>query len=213
VLTGRLGDDVLTRCAQTLPVVVTGRSLQAPGLFSLNVDNFQGGRLATHHLLALGHRRIAFIAGDADHPDAVDRHRGYRAALEAADIAYDPALVVPGQYSELSGQQAVERLLHGGRHFTALFATNDQMAIGASLALYRRGLRVPSDVSVVGFDDLPGSLFSIPPLSTVHYPTYEIGRLAAAAMLDLLRGRLPTVTAPAPRFIPRESSRSLLQPE
>ncbi len=75
---------------------MTGRALKAPGLFALDFDNFEGGRLATQHLLELGHRRIAFIAGDAEHPDANERQRGYRAALEAAGIAFDPALVMPG---------------------------------------------------------------------------------------------------------------------
>ena len=89
VLTGRLTDAALKATARQLPVVATGRTLKAPGLFSLAFDNMEGGRLATRHLLELGHQRIAFIAGDADHPDANDRHRGYRQALEDAGIAPD----------------------------------------------------------------------------------------------------------------------------
>lgn len=208
VLTGRLSDSLLMQCAKTLPVVVTGRDLQAPGLFALDFDNFEGGRLATHHLLALGHRSIAFISGDAVHPDAVERQRGYRAALEAAGLAYDPDLVVPGQFFEGGGLQAAERLLDGSKKFTAIFAANDQMAIGALLALYRRGLRAPRNVSVVGFDDLPGSMFALPPLTTVQHPAFEMGRLAAVAMLDLLRGKQPSLQAPAPRLIVRESTRA-----
>lgn len=208
VLTGRLSDSLLRQYAKTLPVVVTGRDLKAPGLFSLNFDNFEGGRLATHHLLALGHRRIAFISGDDVHPDAVERQRGYRAALEAAGVAYDPELVVPGQFVEGGGLQAAEQLLDGSKEFSAIFAANDQMAIGTLLALYRRGMRAPRNVSVVGFDDLPGSMFALPPLTTVQLPALEMGRLAAAAMLDLLRGHVPGMQAPAPRLIVRESSRA-----
>jgi len=207
VLTGRLTDRALRAHAKALPVVVTGRNLQAPGLFSLNFDNFSGARLATEHLLLLGHRRIAFIAGDAAHPDAVERQRGYRAALEAAGIAFNPALVAPGQFSEESGQVAMERLLDTRQRFTAVFAANDQMAFGAALALHKRGLRVPDDVSLVGFDDLASALYTIPPLSTVHQPGYELGQLAAGAMLQLLSGAEPSAEVPAPRFIPRESSR------
>ena len=96
VLTGRLSDQALKACARTIPVVVTGRTLKAPGLFSLNFNNFEGGRIATQHLIDLGHRRIAFIAGDPDHPDATERLRGYRVALADAGVAYDPSLVVPG---------------------------------------------------------------------------------------------------------------------
>lgn len=207
VLTGRLSDNALRGYAKALPVVVTGRTLKAPQLYSLDFDNFEGGRLATHHLMALGHRRIAFISGDPEHPDAVERQRGYRAALEAAGIPCDPGLVVPGKYFEHSGLEAVDRLVQSRKRFTAIFAANDQMAFGAALGLHRRGLRVPQDVSLVGFDDLPASAYSVPPLSTVHQPVYEVGRLAASAMLDLLRGLKPTAVMPAPRFIPRETSR------
>jgi LacI family transcriptional regulator len=209
VLTGRLSDAALRQEAQSLPVVVTGRSLAAPQLHALNFDNFEGARLATHHLLMLGHRRIAFIAGDPLHPDATDRLRGYRAALEAAGVAFEPALVMPGQYHEESGRQAVERLLHGGQPFTAIFAANDQMAFGAMLALYRRGRRVPQDVSLVGFDDLAGATYSLPPLTTVQQPVYELGRLAAASMLQLLAGETPRGQMPGPRLIVRDSTRPL----
>ncbi len=209
VLTGRLSDAALAAHARQQPVVVTGRSLKAPGLYALNFDNFEGGRLATHHLLSLGHRRIGFISGDPRHPDSKERLRGYRSALEAAGLPFDPALVVPGQYTEDSGRQAVERLLDSGEAFTALFAANDQMAFGAGLALHRRRLRVPDDVSLVGFDDLASAQFFIPPLSTVHHPLYELGQLAATSMLQLLAGEEPTGQLPAPRFIARESSREL----
>ena len=206
VLTGRLTDAALRALAKSLPVVVTGRTLKAPNLYALQFDDFEGARLATHHLLALGHRHIAFIAGDPHHPDASERLRGYRAALEAAGVRYEPALVMPGQFHEDSGVAAVERLIATRQRFTAIFAANDQMAFGAALALHRRALRVPDDVSLVGFDDLAGALYSVPPLSTVHQPVYEIGRLAAQAMLELLGGRRPRVTVPPPRLIARESS-------
>jgi LacI family transcriptional regulator len=209
VLTGRVPDQTLKSCAKHLPIVVTGRQLKASGLFTLNFDNFEGGRLATQHLIELGHRRIAFIAGDPQHPDANERLRGYRAALEAAGIAFDESLVVPGEYHEVSGLMAVDRLIEGRVQFTAVFAANDQMAFGAALGLHRRALRIPDDVSLVGFDDLPSSLYAIPPLSTVHQPAYELGRLAASAMLQMLAGNKPDVQMPAPRLIGRESSRRL----
>jgi LacI family transcriptional regulator len=209
VLTGRITDQALKACAKALPVVVTGRSLKAPGLFALNFDNFEGGRIATQHLIQLGHRRIAFISGDPMHPDATERQRGYRAALEAAGITFDPALVVPGEFHEVNGLLAVDRLLEGRQRFTAIFAANDQMAFGAALGLQRRSLRVPDDVSIVGFDDLPTAQYAIPPLSTVHQPAYEMGHLAASAMLQMLSGVKPTAELPAPRFVVRESSRRL----
>jgi LacI family transcriptional regulator len=206
VITGRLSDAALRACARQLPVVVAGRDLKAPGLYSLNFDNEKGGRLATEHLLQLGHRRIAFISGDSDHPDALNRLRGYRAGLEAAGIEVDPKLVVPGRYFEQSGLEALERLFQSRRRFTAIFAGNDQMAFGAMLGLHRRSLQVPRDISLVGFDDLPASAYTLPPLSTVRHPVYHIGRLSAEAMLDLLRDREPTATMPEPELIARESS-------
>jgi LacI family transcriptional regulator len=209
VLTGRLPDAALRACAKSLPVVVTGRSLKAPGLFSLKFDNAGGARMATEHLLQLGHRRIAFIAGPAAHPDAAERERGYRAALESAGVALDPGLVAGGQFHEESGYVAIEHLLDSRQRFTAVFAANDQMAFGAALALHKRGLRVPGDVSLVGFDDLASAVYAIPPLSTVHQPGYELGRLAATAMMQLLAGERPAVEMLAPRFIVRESTRSV----
>ena len=209
VLTGRLSDQALRQHAKALPIVVTGRNLKAPGLFSLNFDNHEGARLATEHLLALGHRRIAFIAGDERHPDASQRLRGYRSALQAAKLPFVPALVLPGQYHEDSGRQAIEQLLARGEAFSAVFAANDQMAFGAALALHRRGLQVPEDVSLVGFDNLAGALYAVPPLTTVHQPAFELGQLAAGAMLQMLAGQTPTAQLPAPHMIVRESCRAV----
>jgi LacI family transcriptional regulator len=206
VLTGRLSEAALRACAKSVPMVVTGRNLKAPNLFALNFDNVSGACLATEHLIRLGHRRIAFIAGVPAHPDAVEREQGYRQALAVAGIAVDENLVVPGQFHEESGRQAMEQLLQGRQRFSAVFAANDQMAYGALLALHQRGMKVPEDVSLVGFDDLATSLYALPPLTTVHQPGYELGRLAASAMLQLLAGHKPTAEVPAPRLVVRESS-------
>jgi LacI family transcriptional regulator len=209
VLTGRLSDQALKACARQLPVVVTGRSLTAPGLYTLNFNNFEGARLATQHLIGLGHKQIAFISGEGEHPDATERLRGFRTALQDAGLKYEPALVVPGAYHEVSGMLAVEALLATRKPFTAIFAANDQMAVGALLGLHKRALRVPDDVSLVGFDDMPTSQFALPPLTTVHQPNYELGRLAAAAMLQLLAGKEPDIQMPEPRLLRRDSCRRM----
>lgn len=210
VLTGRLPDQALKACARNVPVVVTGRQLKAPGLYALKFDNFGGASLATRHLIELGHRRIGYVGGEPDHPDSTERLQGYRAALEEAGIAFDAALVTPGDYVESGGLMAVGRLLQASRAITAIFAANDQMAFGVALGLRRRGLRVPDDVSLVGFDDLPISQYATPPLSTVHQPAYELGRIAAGAVLSLLGGTAPTAELPAPQFVARESTRRLV---
>jgi LacI family transcriptional regulator len=208
LLSSRIGDSALRTCARTLPVVVTGRALKAPGLCALSFEDQEGARLATQHLIDLGHRRIAFIAGNAEHPDSDERKRGYTAALLGAGIAFDSTLVVPGDYTEAGGLLAMERLLQGRQRFTAIFAANDQMAFGAALALYRRGLRVPDNISLVGFDDLAGAQFSIPPLTSVHQAGYELGQIASLAMLELLGGNKPSQQLPPPRLIVRESTRA-----
>ncbi|MDC8770028.1 LacI family DNA-binding transcriptional regulator [Roseateles albus] len=210
ILTGRLSDESLKTLAKALPVVVTGRSLAAPGLYSLDFNNFEGARLATAHLLAQGHREIAFIAGPENHPDALERLRGYRAALTEAGVAFQAELVLQGMYSEESGLLAVEQLIAGRRPFSAIFAANDQMAFGAALALHRHGLHVPDEVSLVGFDDVAGAAHSVPPLTTIHHPAYELGSLAATALLQLLAGEQPQASLPEPRLTVRGSTRALL---
>jgi LacI family transcriptional regulator len=208
VLTGRLADSALRSVARSLPVVVTGRHLKAGNLLSMDFDNREGARQAAQHLIDLGHRRIAFIGGDPEHPDAVDRLQGHRSAIEAAGLRFDPALVLAGNFTEHSGLLAAERLLDSRTRFSAILAANDQMAFGAALGLHRRGRHVPDDVSLVGFDDVAGSLYMVPPLTTVHNPIQEIGQLAARAMLGLLAGERPMVEVPAPRLIVRESTRA-----
>jgi LacI family transcriptional regulator len=209
VLTGRLSDAKLRSCAKLLPMVVTGRALKAPNLASLNFDNFEGGRLATQYLISLGHRRIAFIAGDPNHPDATERLRGYKVALKDARIAFNPALVAEGLFHEESGLLAVEQLLEKGEHFTGIVSANDQMAMGACLALHRRKLRVPDDVSIIGFDNLLTSRYCLPPLSTIHHPSFELGQLSARAMLGLLGGNPVKLQVPPPQVIVRESTAHL----
>lgn len=209
VLTGRLSDQQLLDYAQRFPLVVTGRHLAAPSLASINVDDFHGAHQATSHLIELGHTRIAFIGGPEDHPDAIARLRGHRRALEDAGLADDPALTVCGGFLESGGGLALNRLLESGQGFSAVFAANDQMAYGARLALYRRGIRVPDDISLVGFDDLPNSTYSMPPLTTVRQPVYEIGRMAAQAMLRLIAGEAVALSAPPLELVVRESTRRL----
>jgi LacI family transcriptional regulator len=209
ILTGRLNDEALRRFSKVAPVVVTGRDLSGPNLHSLNFNNFKGAQLATHHLLSLGHRRIAFIAGDLGHPDAIERMRGYRTALKSAGITSNNALVLPGNYLEESGQMAAERLIDSREEFSAIFAANDQMAFGAALALHRRGIRVPDDVSLVGFDDQAGAAHSIPPLTTIHQGALELGQIAASCLLQMLAGQTPTAVMQEPRLVIRGSTRSL----
>ena len=207
VLTGKLPDSILVDLARQLPVVVTGRQLSATNLFSIDFDNLEGAGLAVRHLHALGHHNVAFISGPLDHPDAEQRLSGYRAELARRDMNLDEALVVFSDFQESGGFRAMNQLLDARVNFSAVIAANDQMAYGARLALYRAGLRVPEDVSLVGFDDLPHSAFTLPPLTTVRQSVYEIGASAAQAMLDLLNKKTPPAKTIGAEMVVRESTR------
>jgi LacI family transcriptional regulator len=164
------------------------------------------------HLVSLGHRRIAHIVGHPAHGASGWRLTGYRNGLERAGLKYDPALVVQGEFSFESGVRAAEQLLDLKRRPTAVFAANDDMAAGVIRVALERGLRVPEDLSVSGFDDTPMSNHIFPALTTVHQPTHEMGRLATLELLASIQkpdsGRMLHVpytlqlrrsTGPAPR--------------
>jgi LacI family transcriptional regulator len=203
---GCLGDAALKTYARKVPIVVTGRLLRAKGLFSMQVDDRNGAILAMRHLFGLGHKRIAFVTGFVNHPDANERLAGYRSALAAAGIGFDPQLVVAGDFHEEGGMRAVYQLMDSGVEFTAMFCVNDQTAYGACLALFRKGRRVPEDVSVVGFDDLPASTYRVPPLTSVRQSVQQLGECSAEAILQLIAGRRPQITLPAVELVVRESS-------
>lgn len=210
ILSGSLSDKQIAGFAQRLPIVATGRRLDSGQARGIALDQLEGARLATDYLLELGHRQIAFIAGLPDHDDARSRLAGYRAGLEAAGIAFNPALIVQGNFQESGGLLAVNELLESHQRFTAIFCANDQTAYGARLALYRRGIRVPEDISLIGFDDLPNSNYTTPPLTTVRQPVYEMGKLAAHTVLQLLADELPLLPSLPLDLVVRESARRIL---
>ncbi len=205
-----IDEDTLERHADTVPMVVVGTRVASRKIHALAFDHYEGARQAMQHLVELGHRRIAFIAGPAGRFDADDRLRAYQDVLREAGESFDPRLVAQGSFVEPGGLAAMNMLLDRGLPFSAVFAANDDSAYGAMLALYRRGLRVPDDVSVVGFDDIGHSAFSLPPLTTVKQPLRELGREAANAIVALIEGRRPP-RGPIARLqlMVRESTRAL----
>jgi LacI family transcriptional regulator len=205
-----IDDAALERYAGTVPIVVVGRKLASSRVCSLGFDHYEGAKQAMQHLLELGHRQIAFVGGPPGRHDADERLRAYADMLATAGVAFDARLVAPANYVESGGLAAMNMLLDRGLPFTAAFAANDDSAYGALLALHRRGLRVPDDVSVVGFDDVSHSAFSLPPLTTVRQPLRELGREAANAIVALIGGRKPPRGAVARlELIVRESTRAL----
>jgi LacI family transcriptional regulator len=185
-LDGVSDDDVVALARTDVPVVIVGRNVPALADRCIYLDNVAGGYLATRYLIDRGHRTIAHVAGLAGVADAYDRVVGYRRALADAGIAYDEALVADGDFMEDAGQRATHRLLERGLEFSAVFAANDQSAVGALRALREAGLRVPEDVSVVGFDDTLLARYLVPSLTTVRQPLREMGQAAASLALTRL---------------------------
>ncbi len=170
-------------------VLIDPMNVPDEGVPSIGATNFAGGMAATEHLLQLGHRRIAMIEGRGDAVCSKARLHGYQAALSSAGIAPDPALVRCGDFEFKPSYRAALELLALDEPPTAIFAANDMGAFGVIEAARVHGLRVPEDLSVVGFDDNDAARTSAPPLTTVRQPFAEIGRAALEAVLQLAEGR------------------------
>lgn len=194
VLVGGLpGGEELSAALAGLPVVTVDRDIAIDGAWVVRSDHRRGGRLATEHLIELGHERIAHIRGPAQLSVATDRHDGYREALEDAGLPYDESLVVEGDFLEQSGYDGLRALRRRRRPFSAVFCGNDLMAIGALRALEDVGLAVPEEIGVVGFDDIHLASYLRPGLTTVHQPIQELGRRAAALLIEgAMNGHEPT---------------------
>jgi LacI family transcriptional regulator len=143
-----------------------------------------GGRVATDHLIAAGHRRIGIIEGEGRMDSSLDRLKGYRQALASHDIPFEPALVRPGNWEPPAGYEQTLELMRLPKPPTAIFCCNDMMALGSYEALKSLGLDIPGDVSVVGYDDREIAHFARPPLTTVLLPHREMGALAAETLID-----------------------------
>jgi DNA-binding LacI/PurR family transcriptional regulator len=171
------------------PIVCLDRDVNSPSVPLVQVDNKRGARLATEHLLGLGHKRIAHVAGAPELGISAERLTGYRGALAAAGVPHDPRLVATGRFTEDGGYEVTRSLLESGAAFTAVFAANDLSAIGTINAIAESGRKVPEDVSVIGFDDLRLSAYTTPPLTTIRQPAVEIAQQATEILLGLINGR------------------------
>jgi LacI family transcriptional regulator len=182
-----VSDTDLVRWAQgDTPVIVVGRSVPELAERCVYLDNVAGGYLATKHLIEHGHRQIAHLAGWLAIKDARDRLEGYKRALADAGLPFDERLVVTGDFVEVGGQRGAQELLGRGLPFTALVAGNDQMAAGALHTLRAHGLRVPQDISLIGYDDVLFARYLFPALTTIRQPLAEMGRAAARLALGAL---------------------------
>lgn len=206
IITGSLSEEQILEYAKRIPVVAVGYSFTGENVRTINVDNVLGGYMATLHLMQQGHVNIAHVKGLLNQPDAVARFVGYKKALQEAGVKVLPKLIKQGDFSSESGYQRTVELIESKVHFSALFAANDQTAYGAIKALHDHGIRVPEDVSVIGFDDLPTSQYFTPALTTMRQPIEEIGAVCAESILNLLSGEKHEVRLPPIDLIVRQST-------
>ena len=166
-----------------IPLVLFDRELPKAPADTVKVDSVLGGRLATEHLLGLGHRRIAIIHGPVVRSTGAERLQGYLLALRAAGIRPDPTLLREGNFKQDSGRALTRQLLDLSPPPTALFCTNNLMTVGAIQTLQERGVRIPADLSLIGYDDMEWWTLTHPPLTTVGQPVYDLGREAMRLLL------------------------------
>jgi LacI family transcriptional regulator len=193
VLSGPRSDDADLQQLHTegAPIVLMGQMTGSKIPF-VDVDNQKAARMAVEHLIGLGHQRIAIITNALpNYTSSAERVAGYLTALEAHGIAPQPDLIRYGDMTPESGRAAMESILKLTPRPSAVFIASDTVALGALQAIWRCGLRIPQDMAVVGFDDIPITEFTTPPLTTVRLPAYDLGWLAANLLISLVKGHPP----------------------
>jgi LacI family transcriptional regulator len=181
--------------ATGVPVVLLGMRTDLTGFDNVGSDSYSGAQQALGHLYALGHRRIGFIRGQHKSGRGLARQQAYQDFLQQHGLPLEEKLIVEVPYELERGYQAAGRLLESAAPPTAIFASNDILAIGAMHAAHEQGVAIPTDLSIIGLDDIPAAAMTLPGLTTVAKPKYEIGRQAAIFLLERLAGTAP----PAPR--------------
>jgi DNA-binding LacI/PurR family transcriptional regulator len=188
---GALYQEHLDRLAVPIVLVNSHNEESGPYTFSITVDSRHGGQLATDHLIRRGHCRIAYVSGPANQSDDLERLSGYREALARAGITFDPDLVLPGTGRADGGEEALPQILGLRKPPTAVFCYNDMTAIGLLRAAQEADLRLPQDLAVAGFDDIPFAAYVRPPLTTVAQPMPEMGEQAMDMVLALTAAGAP----------------------
>jgi len=211
VTSSRLGSLYLAHLREVgVPVVLINNQAVGDYTHSVTIDDQYGGELVGRHLAQLGHRRIAYIGGPIWARASGIRLAGCRKALRAVGLALPPELVLVGNGRPDGGMEAAQELLHRGLPATAVFCYNDMTAVGVLSALHRAGLRVPEDLSVVGYDDVAIAAHLWPPLTTVAQPKYALGKRAMEMALSLIQNeeQVRDVVLP-PTLVERESCRGV----
>jgi LacI family transcriptional regulator len=199
-----------------LPIVSTGYIVDSPQARVIQINTYNGARDAIEYLISLGHRKFATVLGPSNTSEVRNRFNGFKDTLDRHELSFDPACLAAGDWSIESGYNAMKQILKKSRDFTGLFAHGDRMAIGAIRALWEAGLRVPQDVSVIGFNNEPNAKYSIPSLTTISYPAEELGFYSAKTLFSMIRKTKSENPAPLPpmpemkmQLIKRESTISI----
>lgn len=194
-LNGSLTDGIIvvtpttTNLPSAFPLVMIDPHVQGDNFPSVISTNRDGALSVMEYLISLGHRRIGFISGRPDLQSAIRRQQGYEDGLRQANIPLDPDLIQPGDYTRKMAYDCAKKLLNLPNPPTAIFAANDQSAIGVIEAAAEAGVRIPEDLSLVGFDNIPETAFTQPPLTTVNQFIEELGYMAAKILVDLIQGK------------------------
>lgn len=186
IITGNLDNNLILKTSKDIPIVTVGYNVESDNICSLNLDNVMGAYIATLHLLQQGHKNIAHIKGIPSQPDGQARCEGYKKALDEYHIKVNRKLIKQGDFGMELGYQLTIELIESQVYFSAIFAANDLTAYGAIKALHDRGFKVPEDVSVIGFDDLPTSKYFTPALTTLRQPIEDIGTVCANSIHNSL---------------------------
>ena len=212
VLAGaRLAADVVGAAARSVPIALVGSDLRLRDVDVVVDDDFRGAEIAVEHLVGLGHRKIALIDG-GEGAGAAERRAGYGAAMHEAGLSRHTR-IEPGDFTEGGGYEGARRLLAGSRRPTAIFASNDQSAVGALDAINEAGLAVPQDVSLIGYDNTALAALRHISLTTIHQPRHQIGEMAMKAVVRRIEhpGSPPRRHVLAPRLIVRDTTAKLLR--
>jgi LacI family transcriptional regulator, repressor for deo operon, udp, cdd, tsx, nupC, and nupG len=185
----RSGGTRRTSIKASVPLVALCEAIEGADIPQIEVDNRTAAQRMTRYLASLGHRHIGYVCGPAGNVLEKERFRGYRDALEEVGAPFEASRVWPGDYTLEAGSLVGRQLVARDRRPTAVFCSNDEMAIGLMRTLALAGIKVPQDISVAGFDDIEFAAMANPALTTVRQPRRELGRTGAAVLLDLMRGR------------------------
>jgi LacI family transcriptional regulator len=203
-VTEKVANKLIERGA---PMVLVGHAPNNSSLNSVDVNNFAGSFKATQHLIELGHKHIGVLLPRLNMQESIDRLEGYKKALKDAGLPVRENYIVTGNYSQEHGFNSMQQWIEQEEDLTAVFSTSDTLAMGALSALYKANIKVPDEMALVGFDDLPFAQYTNPPLTTIKQPIYEKGKRAASMLLDQIKNKDSRITHEnlEPELIVRES--------